>query len=295
MGLAAYGSRQLPAEVSARVLEAAGRGLPVVPARDSATVVLLRDGVGGLETYLLRRAASMAFAAGMHAFPGGAVDPRDADLPAWCWAGPPAEAWAPALSAPPPLARALVCAAVRETFEETGVLLAGVSGGDLVADVSDDSWEADRLALLDRSESLAGMLARRHLVLRADCLRLWAHWITPEVEPRRYDTRFFLAALPAGQRTRDVGGEADAVTWLRPQQALDAAAEGSVGMLPPTACTLAEIGAYSTSAAVLAAAAAKEVRPVLPRIVRRGDQAVVLLPGEVGYSEAKSHAPASGE
>lgn len=256
-----------------------------MPARDAATVVLLRDAPGGLEAYLLRRTASMSFAAGMHVFPGGSVDPRDAGLPAGCWVGPPAEAWARVLSATPPLARALVCAAVRETFEETGVLLAGPSATEVLADVCDEGWEADRLRLLDRHSSLAELLVRRGQLLRADLLRPWAHWITPEVEPRRYDTRFFVAAMPTGQRTRHVGGEADAVIWLRPRDALAAAEAGAVGMLPPTAITLAELNAYPSVAAVLAAADARDVRPVLPRIVISGADAVVLLPGEPGYEE----------
>jgi 8-oxo-dGTP pyrophosphatase MutT (NUDIX family) len=285
---APQGERRLPPHFTARLRAAAVDQAAAVPARDAATVVLLRDGTNGPEVYLLRRVTSMAFAAGMHVFPGGSVDPRDESLPAACWAGPPAEAWAPVLTAPPPLARSLVCAAVRETFEETGVLLAGrrpVDGKpmDVLDDVSDESWEADRAALLDRSESLAGMLARRQLQLRADLLRPWSHWITPEIEPRRYDTRFFLAALPGGQRTRDVGGEADAVAWLRPTVALAAATAGEVGLLPPTAVTLVELSDYPSVAAVLTAAATRDVRPVLPRIVLRGDDAVVLLPGEPGY------------
>ncbi len=289
--LVSYGERRLPPQFTARVRATAAGEQAVVAARDSATVVLLRDGKRGadgqqtVEAYLLRRVTSMAFAAGMHVFPGGSVDPRDESLPPSCWAGPPARDWAQVLTATESLARSLVCAAVRETFEETGVLLAGASANDVLADVCDDSWESDRQALLDRSSSLAAMLTRRRLRLRADLLRPWAHWVTPEIEPRRYDTRFFVAAMPTGQRTRHVGGEADAVAWLSPGEALDAAASGAVGLLPPTAFTLAELSAYPTVAAVLAAAAARDVRPVLPRIVLSGEDAVVLLPGEPGYEE----------
>ncbi len=171
---------------------------------------------------MLRRARSMAFAPGASAFPGGSVDPRDAEDEV-AWAGPDAAAWGELLDAPPDLARALVCAAVRETFEESGVLLAGPAAGTLVADTSGADWEADRTALLDRSLSLAQLLARRGLVLRSDLLRPWARWITPMTEARRYDTRFFAAALPPGQRTRDVGGEAEQVAWTRPAGAIRAA------------------------------------------------------------------------
>ena len=282
-GNAAYGERRLPPEFADRARAAAGGHVEAVPARDSATVVLLRDTRDGIQAYLLRRVSSMAFAAGMHVFPGGSVDPRDLTLPESCWAGPPATAWARVLTAEPGLARALVCAAVRETFEESGVVLAGPSANEVVTDATDDSWEADRLALLDRSRSLNAVLTRRQLVLRADLLRPWAHWITPEIEPRRFDTRFFIAALPTGQRTRHVGGEADRVEWLTPREALDRAVAGDVGLLPPTAFTLAELTGYQDVAAVLAAAEARDIRPMLPRVVMSGADAIVLLPGEPGY------------
>jgi hypothetical protein len=190
------------------------------------------------------------------------------------------------LTADTRLATALICAAVRETFEESGVLLAGSSADDVVADTSGDDWEADRLALLDRSLSLAEMLGRRRLVLRADLLRPWAHWITPEVEPRRYDTRFFVAVLPAGQRTRDVGGEADSVVWMRPRAAFDAYERGDLGLMPPTAFTLMELSAFDNVNEVLAAGDARDVQPVLPKIVLTDDdEARILLPHDEGYPQ----------
>src|SRR5215210_4680744 len=144
----------LPPDLVERA-RAFARGTGVVsPTRDAATVVLLRDRPAGPEVYLLRRAPSMAFAAGMHVFPGGSVDPRDA-AQATAWAGPPPSHWAGLLGCDEELARALVCAAVRETFEESGILLAGSSPDDVVADTTEASWEDDRLALLDRSLSLA--------------------------------------------------------------------------------------------------------------------------------------------
>jgi len=234
--------------------------------------------------YLLRRAGSMAFAAGAFVFPGGSVDPRDTDLGDDSWVGPPPSVWAKTLSSDEPTARELVCAAVRETFEESGVLLAGPDGGSVVADTTGDDLESDRLALLDRSASMAEVLSRRGLVLRSDLLRPWAHWITPEVEPKRFDTRFFVAALPTGQRTRDVGGEADRVAWVRPADALAAADSGEMGMLPPTAFTLSELATYDDVAAVLAAGTERDVKPVLPKIVvGDDDEALLLLPHDEGY------------
>ena len=127
---------------------AEGRRTPAEP-RDAATVILMRPSDGSYEgpsVYLLRRQTSMAFAGGMCVFPGGGVDRRDFDS-AVAWSGPSAEEWGEQLLTSPEMARALVCAAVRETFEESGVLLAGPSGGDVVADTTGEVWEADRAAL----------------------------------------------------------------------------------------------------------------------------------------------------
>jgi 8-oxo-dGTP pyrophosphatase MutT (NUDIX family) len=273
--------RRLPPQVTGR---ARRDGAAVaVPARDAATVVLLRDRGGRVEAYLLRRVASMAFAAGMHVFPGGSVDARDEALPDTAWAGSSPREWVGILTADERLARALVCAAVRETFEESGVLLAGPSATEVVSDTAGEDWEMDRQRLLDRSQSLAELLERRRLVLRADLLRPWAHWITPEGEPKRFDTRFFVAALPPGQRARAVGGESDQAEWLAPDDALERAERGNVVLLPPTAFTLGELAAYRSVDAVLAAAATRDIRPVLPRIVVTGEDAAVLLPGDGGY------------
>jgi 8-oxo-dGTP pyrophosphatase MutT (NUDIX family) len=256
---------------------------PPVATRDASTIVLLRDGAGGLEAYLLRRVASMAFAPRMHVFPGGRVDPADAAAHTG-WFGAAPEEWAEALKADAALAQGLVCAAVRETFEESGVLLAGASPHE-VADVSGADWEADRLALIGHRESLSGLLTRRGLALRADLLRPWAHWITPEIEPRRYDTRFFVAGLPKAQATRDVGGEADATMWLTPAVAIELHERGELDMLPPTIWTLRELAEYSTVEDVLAAAAIRDIAPVLPRVVLTdGDQMELLLPHEEGYA-----------
>jgi len=238
--------------------------------RHSATVVLLRDSPGGVEVYLLRRVATMAFAAGMHVFPGGSVDPRDGEQET-AWVGPIPADWAASLRCDEPLARALVCAAVRETFEESGVLLAGPSPEEVVTDTTGPDWERDRAALLDRSLSMAGMLATRGFVLRSDLLRAWAHWITPEFEPRRFDTRFFVAALPAGQLARDVSGEADHAAWIPVRDAVAAHEAGTMAMLPPTIEGLRDVARHSDVDAVLATS--RELRPLLPRLV---DEAGVL-------------------
>ncbi|HWC36147.1 MAG TPA: NUDIX hydrolase [Mycobacteriales bacterium] len=263
----------------------AGEIEPVEP-RHAATVVMLRDSSDGPEVYLLRRAASMAFAAGAFVFPGGSVDLRDADLADEAWVGRSPTEWADDLSCDEPLARALVCAAVRETFEESGVLLAGPDGSTVVEDTSGDDWEADRLALIDRSLSLAELMRRRDLVVRADLLRAWTHWLTPEIESRRFDTRFFVAALPAGQRTRHVGGEADRVAWMRPHDALAGNERGEMMLMPPTLASLRDLTAYASVDEALAAAAERNVTRILPKLIfDENDQLKFLLPHEPGYPQ----------
>jgi 8-oxo-dGTP pyrophosphatase MutT (NUDIX family) len=249
------------------------------PLRDAATVALVRDAPGGMEVYLLRRVRGMAFAGGMHVFPGGSVDPADATADV-AWAGPSAATWADQLGSSEPLARSLVCAAVRETFEESGVLLAGASSDDLLADVSTDDWEAERAALEARQHSLSELLTQRSLVLRSDLLRPLAHWVTPEVEPRRFDTRFFLARLPAGQVTRIAGTEADQRLWVRPADAL----EQRLTMLPPTRAVLADLSSYDDVDAALAAD--RHISPILPKLVLgEGGQLTFLRPDDDGYPD----------
>ncbi|MUL44113.1 NUDIX hydrolase [Streptomonospora sp. PA3] len=249
--------------------------------RPAATVMLLHEaGGGGLEVYLLRRTASMNFAPGMHVFPGGGVDERDTD-DAIGWAGPPPAEWADRLQTDEPLARALVCAAVRETFEESGVLLAGPPAGGVVADTRGPDWEADRKALVDHSLSFTELLRRRGLVLRSDLLRAWSRWITPRGERRRFDTRFFAAALPEGQQTRDVGGEADRVAWMRPRDAVAAWRRGELEMLPPTVTTCAELAECGSLDAVLAAR--REIAPIEPEARLVGGRTRFVVPEGVPY------------
>lgn len=271
----------LPPELLDRARAFLRDGLDVAAARDAATVVLLRDGRGGsgLEVYLLRRASTMAFAAGQHVFPGGSVDPRDGErLPAW--AGRSAAAWGESLGCDTTMGRALVCAAVRETFEESGVLLAGAAADAVVADTTGATWEADRQALLDRTESLAELLERRGLVLRSDLLRPWAHWITPQFEPRRFDTRFFVAAVPTGQLARDVSGEADQAVWLPVAEAVRGFESAALPMLPPTIVALRELAAYETVEDVLGAE--MTVTPWMPRAMFDGDEVRLVVDGPDG-------------
>jgi 8-oxo-dGTP pyrophosphatase MutT (NUDIX family) len=251
-----------------------GEFVPIEP-KHAATVILLRDApAGGPEAppdvYMLKRSSTMAFAGGFYAFPGGRVDPRDADA-AIGWAGPSPAEWAARFGGGEAEARALLCAAVRETFEESGILFAGPDASTVVEDTTGDEWEADRRALVSRELSLAEFLDRRQLVLRSDLLGGWSRWITPEFEPRRYDTAFFVAALPAGQRTRDVSGEADGTVWTRAADAIADHEAGTALMLPPTITSLRDILPYGTAAEALAASVLRDPKPIMATVQRHED------------------------
>ena len=271
---------RLPAQFveSARAF-ADGTTTPVEP-RNAATVVLMRRGDDGPEVYLLRRQTSMAFAGGMCVFPGGGVDQRDFDH-AIAWAGPQPGQWAVRLGTDEATARALVCAAVRETFEESGVLLAGESADTVVADTTGEDWESDRAALEGRELAFTEFLDRRGLVLRTDLLGVWSAWLTPVFEPRRYRTWFFVADLPEGQRTRDVSTESDQVTWSAAMRAVSDVEAEQMMMLPPTYLTCLEVGQYADPHAVLEAAAARSVEMFMPEIEEGADGGTLSVPARL--------------
>jgi 8-oxo-dGTP pyrophosphatase MutT (NUDIX family) len=292
---AADGSQEVvPRKLAERARElAAGKFSPALP-RDAATIMLLRQGAlvgvrGGVQAYLLRRTRTLDFAPGACVFPGGSVDDHDAD-PEIGWAGPSPGDFADQLSTSPERARALVCAAVRETFEEAGVLLAGPSPTALLDDST--GLAQDRHALLAGSVSFGELLGRRGLLLRTDLLTPWARWITPEASPRRFDTWFFAAALPPGQTAAVASpaeqhdpsgpggparpGESEEGTWLEPSAALESARAGEIVLLPPTAVTLGELAAEQDMADILARR--RVISPRLPKIMIGAEGAWLAVP-----------------
>ena len=241
-----------------------------VPVRAAATVMLVRDvaSIGdswwgdrfadqdqnrdeqpGIEVFVLRRVAAMDFAAGMTVFPGGAVDEVD-HAEGIGWVGPDRQWWAEALGADPAMAGALVVAAVRELFEETGVLLA--LPGDPAQSI-ELPGDATRLAVLQRHRTLSDVLAEAGLPLRADLLRPWANWITPPGRTRRYDTFFFAAALPAHQEARMLTTEADSGRWRTPEALLAEHAIRATALMPPTVAMLSDLADFGSVAQVMTA------------------------------------------
>jgi 8-oxo-dGTP pyrophosphatase MutT (NUDIX family) len=227
-----------------------------VPIEDAATVVLLRDGASGVETWLLTRVREMAFAGGMTVFPGGRVDDADGELPFADTADADFAELAQRFHVSPPEARRLVGAAVRETFEETGALLT-VPPADL----------ADARADVEAGRADFGDLLRTHgLAIDGSHLRPWARWVTPPNEVRRYDTWFFVAQLPEGTHAREGSSESSHGAWVGIPEALDLARAGERRLLPPTIMTLASLQSFATVAEALAASEERVLDAIRPSI-----------------------------
>ena len=260
-----------------------------LPARPAATVMLVRECAAeprGLEVFLMRRHAAMEFAAGVMVFPGGGVDDRDRNVDV-AWHGPPPAWWSQRLGVGAELAAALVCAAARETFEESGVLFAGpVEDADQV--VCDASVYAEsRSALADGEISFADFLRAEKLMLHADLLRPWANWVTPEAErTRRYDTYFFVGALPFGQLADGENTESDRSGWLTPQAAIDDFAAGRSFLLPPTWTQLDSLVDRDVEAVMTVE---RQIVAVQPNLARRGENWEIEFFDSGRYNAARAN------
>lgn len=247
--------------------------LPPEP-RPAATVVLARDGTRGVEALLLRRPARSRFAADAWVFPGGRVDAADADpaLAALC-DGPPPAMWGRRLGlADPAEAMSYVLAALREAFEETGVLLARAASGKALAAAA---AAEGRAALLAERATLRELAEHSGLRYLTEDFTYLAHWITPEPEPRRYDTRFFLAPLPAGQSADPHRPELVEAAWLAPAKAVERFRTGAMKMLPPTVHTLRRLAGFPTVTEAIAALRDAPVPTILPTM-RRHPEGVTI-------------------
>jgi 8-oxo-dGTP pyrophosphatase MutT (NUDIX family) len=250
--------------------------------------MLIRDAASDIEVFLMRRHAAMDFVAGVMVFPGGGVDDRDrnADI---AWFGPEPSWWAQRLGVEEGLAEALVCAAARETFEESGVLFAGPQNGSgdpgIIADAS--VYGDARAALANHSLSFADFLRDEKLVLRADLLRPWANWVTPKEErTRRYDTYFFVAALPNGQRADGENTETDRAFWCTPQAGLDDFEAGRTFLLPPTWTQLDSLNGRTVSEVL---ATERKIVPVEPSLSAEGGNWEIEYFDSRRYNAARKH------
>ncbi|MGV0625287.1 NUDIX hydrolase [Mycolicibacter minnesotensis] len=257
---------------------------PPLPARPAATVMLVRDGDTALDVFLMRRHAAMEFAAGVMVFPGGGVDDRDRSTDI-AWLGPDPTWWAQRFGIDADLAAALVCAAVRETFEESGVLFAGPADDSerVVADAS--VYGESRRALAAGELSFADFLRTENLMLHAELLRPWANWVTPEAErTRRYDTYFFAAALPVGQRADGENTESDRSGWFTPESAIEDFSTGKSFLLPPTWTQLDSLAGRSVQDVLTLE---RQIVVTQPTLSRHGDNWELEFFDSTRYNEAR--------
>ena len=261
------------------------------PLRNAATLVLARAAQQGrgIEVFLSRRTAKAAFMANAWVYPGGRVDDDDADERIGARLLPErAEDFARPFEddIDHALARAHYVAALRESFEEAGVLYARHEDGrpvDLTDPTTRERLAAHRAALNRHERSFLEILEAERLVLDATGLVYFAHWITPPFESRRYDTRFFFSVLPAGQEPVPDRAELVHGEWLSPAAALDAAAAAEIQLAPPTLCTLDDLDRCDDIDAAIAWADAEIPVPILPKMKKLDDGMALLLPGDAEY------------
>ncbi len=236
--------------------------------RPAATVALVRDRDGTLQVFLVKRSSRSPFMPSAHVFPGGRVDAADGACPLLGGA-PDRERMGETFGAP---AAAYQVAAVRETYEECGVLLAQGEGQDLL-----------RTQLQGGQVSFASAAVTAGWVVNADRLTYFAWWITPEGERRRYDTRFFIACIEGGEEAGHDDYETVDSGWDTPQSWLERFDSGEVILAPPTWRSLWELSAFKTGQEAIQAYSGQRVVPIEPRSVKHEDGFTVLLPGDVDY------------
>ena len=281
--------------------------MDAVPVHDAATVMLVRDAVDpdgspAIEVCMLRRNLASEFVAGAYVFPGGSVDPEDSGpgVEARCLGL--TDAGASRVVEVDSGGLAFWVAALRECFEEAGVLVAyrRPAAGDepVLLDTSapDDTarFAAYRDGVNAGTTGLLEVCEAEGLLLAVDSVRYVAHWITPELAPRRYDTRFFVTAAPPGQVAHHDDGETIATIWVRPDDALARFGAGEIELLPPTIACLRSIRPFRTTAEAMAwASTVTDIVTILPIVLFEDGQVLILRPGDEGYEEALAAKEAS--
>lgn len=250
------------------------------PPRPAATVMMLRDGVEGLEVFLIKRHAKSNVLGGVFVFPGGKVDKLDAELDTTLHLDQPLPDLHTALNEADidhATAAGLYIAAVREVFEESGILFAiGVSGGHA----------ASATAKLRTGQAFAAVLADMQLRLQTSSLAPWSRWITPvapSVMNKRFDTRFFVAALPAGQVAAHDNFEATESTWLQPRAALEQQRDGLIEMAPPQIMTLAHLSRFENVKTAMAFARSRKPPVIQPHAIDIDGTRVICYPGDLAH------------
>lgn len=252
---------------------------------------------------MLRRNLASEFVAGVYVFPGGSVDPEDRGPAAESLCRGRTDAEASALLGIESGGLAFWVAALRECFEEAGVLLAhprdDAPGAGVLLDTSDpevaDRFAAYRDAVNEQRTRLLDVCRAEDLVLATDTMYYVSHWITPELAPRRYDTRFFITAAPEHQVASHDDGETIATIWVRPGDALARHSDGEIELLPPTIANLRSLERFGSTGEVMAwASQVTDVLTVLPIVLIEDGHVLVLRPGDEGYEQALADRQTSG-
>ena len=258
--------------------------MPAVP-KDATSVILLRDAPsqGSIEVLMVRRHARSEFAGDMHVFPGGGVEEADCeeDIAELCAELGPEDAMSIIGKAPSPQrALGFFVAGIRETFEETGILLACEASEKSISFKGNKATKfADyRKAMRDDQLSFKEMIAKEGLKLAVDRLTYFAHWITPDILPVRFDTRFFLAPAPPHQNASHDNVEITAHLWITPREALDRSNRGTFPMFPPTIVNLMALSRFSSVEDAMTSAEGKDVPVISPQVSFEDGKARLVLP-----------------
>jgi 8-oxo-dGTP pyrophosphatase MutT (NUDIX family) len=265
--------------------------------QDASTVILMRVGQNdSFEIFLARRNRRQSFMAGAFVFPGGQLDTEDCDPELFKFARP-VSGFDPRRSLQEHTlslekARGFFLTAIRETFEEAGIFFGGASTGNFLPFTNSDLSKrfTDYRQALNKSQiSLLGIMRKEKLLLFPDVLIPYSHWITPDIEKRRFSARFFLARLPEGQVPITDDDELTESLWVTPKKALEMHRAGKILLMPPTLKTIEEISLYSDIDELLAAAAKKIICPILPQLA----DGALILPHDPAYTLAAYKRPAN--
>lgn len=264
-----------------------------VPIRDAATIMLVRDGDSGLEVFMVQRTVKTEFVAGAYVFPGGAVDEDDyhKNLEPICIGRDDADASQRLGMATGGLA--LYVAAIRESFEESGFLLAEDVHGSLLRFEEPgitSRFVEHRRKIHQQEQVFSSLCQQEGIRLPVDRLEFFSHWVTPWGQPRRYDTRFFVGVAPAGQTPLHDGRETIASCWINPQVALDQSQRGEFKLVTATINNLRQLAEYRTAQELMTAAPSRRIERILPKVIygENGQTQRVVFPGDADYDDLKT-------
>lgn len=260
--------------------------------RPASTVVVMRDSDAGPEMFMVRRHQDTAFMGGAYVFPGGRVDEADNDgSESWCDGLPHAQSQLPTLDRQ--AAVAYHVAAARELFEEAGVLLAREAGGRFVSLTGGDAharFKTYRLDVHGGRTTLRAVVERERLRLALDALVLFAHWITPPIDTRQFDTRFFMTRVPPDQTPAHDDTETTHSSWLTPAAALEQSLAAHIVLPPPTWTTIRELERFASVDEAMSWGRARRIVPRMPQLFVEDGVRLLVIPGDPLHPE-----PAVGE